>query len=403
MTTLRVRLAAPPSPERADEWALFDAADRCVRAGSDRPSAWPGADRFEIVVAASQLRIASVALPTMPSSRVAAAAAFALEDQLAGPLDAHRLVASPQAADGTVRVVVVARAVLDGIAGSRREIARILAEPDLATPGAGWRWCVADDGGFVRRADGSAFPVGSIARDGALPPELAVALAQAAREHASPASVRVDGDVADDDCARWRRDTGVAYARGSPWRWASASPAAFAAAIDLRPGSPAVETREARRAPRRAFALALGLAGGALALHVAATVGEWAWLRYEVWRDARAWTALAESAGVATAPPASPTAARSAITRRYAEARHAQGLAAPDDALPLLARGAPALATLPRGSVKSATYADGHWTLDVARAEGDAIRDLDLRMRAAGVPVLVARSGDGARLRFGGP
>jgi len=71
--------------------------------------------------------------------------------------------------------------------------------------------------------------------------------------------------------------------------------------------------------------------------------------------------------------------------------------------LPLLARAAPALAALPQGSVKSAAYADGHWTLDLARAETPAVRDFDARMRGAGLPVLVATSPTGTRMRFGGP
>jgi len=111
----------------------------------------------------------------------------------------------------------------------------------------------------------------------------------------------------------------------------------------------------------------------------------------------------AQLAGVKADAATTPMAARAAIARRYAELRHAQGLPAPDDALPLLARAAPALATLPPGSVKSATYGDGHWTLDVAQADATVIRDLDARMRSAALPLLVAPAGGGARLRFGGP
>lgn len=403
MKTLRVRLAAPPSPERADAWALFDATGACVRTGVDRPGSWPAADRLEIVVAASQLRIACVTLPPVPASRVASAAGFALEDQLAGTPAALQLAASRQAPDGRVRVVVVARALVAAIAGSRREIARIVAEPDLALPLAGWRWCIGDDGGFVRRPDGSAFSADAPSRDGTLPPELALALVQAAREGGAPAHVRVDADCDDGDLARWQRETGVVFDRGEPWRWHAAPAPAFADAIDLLPPAPASEPAVSGRQRWRLFAPALWLAGAALALHVAATFGEWASLRVEAWREAREWTTLAEAAGVKADAATTPAAARAAIARRYAELRHAQGLPAPDDALPLLARAAPALATLPPGSVKSATYGDGHWTLDVARADATVVRDLDARMRSAALPLLIAPAGGGARLRFGGP
>jgi hypothetical protein len=83
--------------------------------------------------------------------------------------------------------------------------------------------------------------------------------------------------------------------------------------------------------------------------------------------------------------------------------RHAQGLPTPDDAMPLLARATPALAGLPAGAVKSATYADGHWTLDLLRPDAAIIADLDARLRAAGVPALMATSATGTRVRFGRP
>ena len=405
MTTLRVLLAAPPSASRADAWALFDAAGVCVRTGDDRPDKWPVADRLEFVVAAAQLRIACVALPPMPASRVPAAASFALDDQLAGPPGAHHLAASRQAPDGHVRVVVIARPLLEGIAGSRGDIARIIAEPDLALPLVGWRWCAGAgaESGFVRRPDGSAFPVGMPSGDGALPPELALALVQARRSGKLPTDVRVDATFADAPLTAWQRETGVAFARGTPWRWHAAPAAAFAEAVDLRPNAPSTGSAASRRYPGRLFAPALWLAGAALALHIAATVGEWSALKVEAWRDAREWTTLGLSAGIAPDVVANPSSARVALALRYSELRHANGLPAPDDALPLLARAAPALAALPPGSVKSASYGDGHWTLDLAPADATTIRDLDARMRAAGMPVIAAVSAAGARVRFGGP
>ncbi len=140
----------------------------------------------------------------------------------------------------------------------------------------------------------------------------------------------------------------------------------------------------------RLFAPALVLAAAALVIHVAATVGEWASLRYQAWGAEREWIAIAADAGVTPDAAATPAAARVALARRYASLRHSQGLPAPDDALPLLARATPALAALPAGAVKSASYADGHWTLDLAPPDATTIADLDDRLRVAGVPALVA-------------
>ena len=68
-----------------------------------------------------------------------------------------------------------------------------------------------------------------------------------------------------------------------------------------------------------------------------------------------------------------------------------------------LARAAPALAGLPAGALKSATYADGHWTLDVQRTDPTLIRELDARLKRAGTPAIIATTAAGARLRIGAP
>jgi general secretion pathway protein L len=410
MTTLRILLATQLSADQPAHWALYDAAAACVATGRGTASDWPPADRLEIVVAASQVRLAAVMLPPLPPERVAAAAAFALEDQLAGPVDEQLLGASPQRPDGRVVVTIVARALLAGLrsratSGPLGRLARVVAEPGLAAPGAGACWCIADDrdtgGGFVRLADGSAFAVGPRPADGALPPELVLALAREGSANTAPEQLRVDGAVSDELLARWQRETGIRFVRGKAWCWHAAPVAAFDAATDLLQGEFALTPRRPAGSNARVFVPALWLAGAAVALHIAATVGEWAWWRVEAWRTAQAWRAVAIAAGVPEADAQSPGAARTALARRYTQQRHAQGLPAPDDALPLLARAAPALAGLPPGILKSALYADGHWTLDLQPVDSAAIGALDARLKQAGTPALVATTASGTRLRLG--
>ncbi len=409
MTTLRVLLAAEPSPSRADAWALFDDAGACLRTGCDRPGVWPAAQRQEVVLAASQVRLAVVTLPPVAPARLAAAASFALEDQLAGPQHAQHLAVSAQKPDGRVLVVIVSRALLAAITdrsasvASLASLSRIVAEPELAPTLREWRWYAGDSAGegFVRRPDGSAFPVSATDAAGALPPELSLALAQTRRGGAVPEKVRVDADVAETNFARWASETGVTFVRGTPWRWQSAPAAAFDAAIDLRQGAFEPAPTAPRGALLRLFVPAMTLAIAALVLHVAATVVLWGSLEIDGWRQARAWTALATQAGVPADAATTPAAAQAALARRYAKLRHLNGLPAPDDALPLLARAAPALRALPPGAVKSATYADGHWTLDLAHAAPAQLGDLDGRLRLIGVPALVATSASGTRVRIG--
>jgi hypothetical protein len=413
MTTLRILLEAPEAIGGPASWALYDDAGACVSTGRDPPPRWPRADTLEAVVAANQVRLASVPLPPVPPARVAAAAAFALEDQLAGPADEHWLAASTQRPDGRVVVAIVARALVAGLrsriadTGVPALLTRALAEPDLATAGTGACWCVPAErdagGGFVRLPDGSAFPVDTLPPDGTLPPELCLALAKARRDGAALAQVRVDGVAADATLKRWGQETGVPFVRGTPWQWHAANMAAFASATNLLHGEMAPTPGPRPGARARSFVPALTIAAAALALHVTATLGDWAWWRIDAWRMARAWTAIAGAVGVPAAAAATPAAARAALANRYADALHAQGQAAPDDALPLLSRAAPALANLPAGLLKSATYADGHWTLDLQRADPTVIRSLDGRLKDAGTPALIATTPAGTRLRLGAP
>lgn len=404
MTVLRVRLDAPPAPESAEAWALFDAAGACVRKGRDREAAWPSADRMEVVLAAAQVRIASVLLPPMPASRVAGAAAFALEDQLAGPNIAHHVAASTQARDGRVRVAIVARSLVAQLVDAFPNVARVVAECDLAPPAAEWRWCSSapEAAGFVRRPDGSAFPTDPPSADGTLPAELRLALGQARRSESASVLVRADAPFPAMLLAKWQRETGIEFVAGAPWQWEAAGAAAFAGAIDLLPPPTHASDAGSRSTPGRLFAPALFVAGAALTLHVLASSIEWASLRLQSWRDAKEWTSLATAAGVAPEAIATPARARIALSRSYAQLRHDHGLPAPEDALPLLARAAPALASLPPGSVKRASYADGHWTFELALADAATISELDARMRGAGVPALVAQTPAGARIRIGG-
>ncbi len=413
MTTLRILLAGADALDAPAPWALYDAAGARVDVGQGPPESWPRADTLEVVLAASQVRLASVQLPPLPPARVAAAAAFALEDQLAGPADEQWLAAAAQQPGGRVVVVVAARLLIAALRSRAADtrlparLTRVLAEPELAPAGAAACWCVPADRaagtGFVRLPDGSAFPVDGAPPDGALPPELTLALAGAARAGTAPDALRVAAAASDAALARWGTEVGLPCVRDPPWEWHAASPAAFAGATNLLQGEMAPTPPPQPGARARAFAPALWLAAAALALHVAATLGDWAWWRVDAWRTARAWTALATAAGVPAAAAATPALARAQLARRYAEARHAQGLPAPNDALPLLARAAPALAGLPAGTLKSASYADGHWTLDLQRAEPALVRDLDARLRRAGTPAIIAATPAGARLRIGTP
>src|SRR5438132_6837418 len=288
MNTLRVLLASPPSRSRPAPWALFDDAGRCVEQGSDPSDAWPRSARREAVLAADLVRIVALKVPPMPPTRLAAAAAFALEDQLATTGEAPTIAVSAQQPDGTVLACVAARDAISAVVTWEPPFDRVIAEPALAPIHAGWTWYASGDQGFIRRADGSAFAVGSKPAPSDLPPELVSALTQAARAGASPRSVGVAHACDDAALARWTRELGIPFARVAPWCWDNAAPEAFVAAPDMCVGefahaSPAQPARIAKL-----FRPALALAALALLLRIGATVVEWAWLKLDVWRTARA-------------------------------------------------------------------------------------------------------------------
>ena len=391
MSTLRVLLSAAPAAGRADAWALFDESECVVQSGRSAPDTWPAAERKEAVLAAACVRIIGLSLPPLSADRVGAAASFALEDQLAGPADEQHIAVSPQRPDGSVEATVANRWLIASLAS---DFDRILAEPSLAPHPTQQHWCwyaSGAGGGFVRKPDGSAFAIGE--HEG-VPAELMLALKHASREGNGPVGVETAFAVDEASRAAFAQLAGTALQPAAVWRWETCGNTAFATATDLRQGEFARTSTAAVRGSTRLFRWAAMLAAMAITVHVVGSIGEWLSLRVADWRARTALASLARDAGVVGVDD--PAAA---IERRYTDARHRAGLAAPADALPLLARAAPALAALPAGVLKTATFADGHWTFDLALAEATAVARLERQLAGAGLATLQATNATGARMR----
>ncbi|HET9764300.1 MAG TPA: type II secretion system protein GspL, partial [Casimicrobiaceae bacterium] len=253
--------------------------------------------------------------------------------------------------------------------------------------------------GFVRTDQGATMAVGP-ARGGDPPAELALALSRAGK---ASARVRVDADAASPAfIARARELTGVDFVAGTPWRWAAAAPGAYASAIDLLAGRFARQARARASDTARLFRPALWIAGIALAFHVVATLGQWAWLHWQAYGAERELSALARAAvpGYAEGGKAEDSP-QVTLARRESELEHRAGRAARDDFVPLLAQAAPALASLPAGALRSLSYADRHLTLDLTKLEPNAPERLQGALARAGLVAIVAPTQNGARLRIG--
>ncbi len=403
MSTLRVYLDAPPDAGRDADWGLFDAADRLVRLGRGRRADWPAAEFLDAVIAASQGRLVTLKLPPLPAARARAAVGFALEDQLAGaPEDSHIAIGA-QGAEGAVRVAIVAETWMRQFASASTRAGirwrRVLLESDLAQPPAGgWCWCATalDAAGFVRTADGATLAVGA-ATGNAPPDELVLAIAGSGAQR--PAQVRADVAGASAALlAQASKATGVAFVPGEPWRWSAATPAAFKAAIDVQSNVHAGEAVTPSIDVPRLLRPALWIAACALGIHMLASFGQWLWLEWQTTAARRELVALAQNAAPDEAASAAPS---TAIARRDAALRHRAGLLADDDALPLLARAAPALATLPPGAIRSLRFADGHVVFELQKLDATQPARVQRELQRAGLVAIAAPTAAGARLRVG--
>ena len=395
MSTLRVLLEAAPTMAREDAWALFDEHDQLVRAGIGTPRTWPSVDAREAVIAAAAVRLIALRLPPMSAERIPAAATFALEDRIAGPPDEQHIAVTTQQADGTVVAAVATRSLVAALHG---EFARVVAESMLAPLPAAGRWCwyaSGSGGAFVRKSDGTAFATGTPGAH--VPSELALTLAQAMRTDTAPTAVDVAFTIDDEQLHAWSAQSNLAFLRVEPWTW-DQDGRAIASAPDLLQGEFSRETRHAPRRFARRFQLALGVMCVALALHIAATVTHWASLRIAQWQTEQAIIAASKASGaIETADAAIATAA---IARMYRDARHRAGLAVSADVLPLLARAAPALAALPPGTLKTATYTDGQWLLDLAKLDAATVSRLEHRLGSSGLGTIAATTGSRTRMRI---
>jgi hypothetical protein len=391
---LRVFLAAAPATDRPDPWVRYAGDGRAIAHGRDVPVRWPSDPALEIVLAAAHVRLAALQLPPMPQNRLRDAARFALEDQMASVDDAAIAIA---AAGQSVVAAIASRTLIDDIARALPRAARIVPEPALAPRNAGWTWCASGDGSeFVRRDDGSAFAIS--ARHGTdLPAELQAALAQSRRSASAPAAVHAAFDVEPARLAAWSEATGVRFVAAPAWSWEDAAADAFAGAPDfLATDMPSRESPSDARVARL-FRPALVLGTLAIALHVIALLVQWTWLSVTDWRLSRELVRQATAVGL---PATTAATAAAEIARRHAGLRHAASKSAPADALPLLARAAPAFGELPRGTLKSAHYADNAWTLDIGKLDADALSRVTRALGRAGIDAFAAPSSSGTRMRI---
>ncbi len=394
---LRVYFDSPPDDTGVFAWALFDARENVVREGRDKPDHWPTTKIREAVLDISLVTCLALELPPMNAARRDSAIRLALEDKLVTPIAQQHIVAE-SLSDGGVLVRIIDQALLNAL--RKLGFSRVITETDLVPSTAkSWHCCCAENRkGFVRRDDGGAFAV-EISAD-APPPELLLALKQTAstpKPCRQPTMLRLNTPEAERLRAQWQSalpaSASLNIAPGKVWQWSRAPSEKFTQAANLLP----VENAATPNAPiHPRWHLALKLAALALALHIVLTFSAWGAAFWQHWQIERGWQALAQDVGLSY----NRATIQQDWARVYAQMRHKAGLAAPNDALPLLAQAAPAFSLLPENPLRRAVYADAAWTIEWQAADTQYRANIEAALRQAGLSIMSGGDADTYRLRI---
>jgi len=345
-----------------------------------------GTDRIQLVIPAAQVLITRAKLPRGARRRAGSMLAFAVEEATAAEPEASQ-VTWLGTSDGTDLLAVMDKRGLERwrealeAAGVRSHEVRA---ETLLLPLAGGEWSLAWDGaeGFVRSGEfeGAATDGG----DRASPPlALRMLLEEAASRGARPEAIAlyVIAPGAAPDLAAWQAELGIPLREAGAWDWRTA------------PDQSGVSLAQVRRRWRMGFAAlaslrpAAWIAGGALALHGAALVGDWALLGGEqrglrAQMEARFRSAFPDA--VAVADPALQ------MRRQLAIARHRAGLPDGGDFAPMIEKVALGLKALPAGGLRTVSYESGRMILELGAIDEPVLRRTAAQLSQAGLQAQVS-------------
>lgn len=355
----------------------------------------PSADEIALVLPAARVAFARANLPRGPVGKLARLAPFAIEDAIAPSPESVRTALVRRVRDGEWLVAVLDRRWLDdalaALDAEGAEPDRVVAESALVPcePGA-WSVVWHGAGGFVV-LDGAESIALDAPGDGRAPLALKLAADERRGGDDAPRSVRVfaAGGAELPDLARWSEALHVPVAAAGAWR-PEAIDARPIAAVDLLAEGAAPMLGEGGWLGRmRPAALVAGIV---LGVHGLLTAGDWLRLRYEA-----AGLRSVTEAHYRKAFPDARTVVDPALQmgRGVADLRRAAGEPAPADALPLLARLAPALQAA-NVRAQSLKYERGQMELELALPAGDSRAALAARLQAPGLAVRIERVTSGA-------
>jgi general secretion pathway protein L len=350
----------------------------------------PPADEITVVVPASRVAFARASLPRGPLAKLARLAPFAIEDAIAPSPDRVRTALVRDLGDGQWVVAVIDREwlerVLAELAAEGAGPDRIVAECALVPcePGS-WTVVWHGSGGFVVIDGGEAIALDA-SLDGRPPLALKLAADECRGRADAPRAVRVlaAGAAELPDLGKWSESLHVPVSAGGRWRPETVD-ARRVATADLLAETAAPGWHDSGWVAR--LKPAALIAAIVLGVHTLLTVGDWVRLRYE----AAALRTEAESQFRKAFPDAKAVVDPALqMGRGVAGLRRAAGEPDATDAIPLLARIAPALrdANLRAQAIK---YERGQMELELAVPAGESREALAARLRSPGIVVRVER------------
>ena len=380
-------------PERwpDDERVVWSrrAGDR-MEAGASAVRELPSVDDTTVVVPAARVAFARATLPRGPAAKLARLAPFAIEDAIAPSPESVRTALVRHLGEDEWLVAVVDRVWLErAIAELAAEgIApdRVIFESALVTcePGT-WSVVWHGSGGFAVLDGGESIALDASV-DGRPPLVLQLAADERRGRPDAPRALRVllAGAAELPDLAKWSESLHAPAAAAGSWQ-PELIDARRVTTADLLADTGGPAWRDSGWLARlRPAAL---IAGIVLGVHGLLTLGDWVRLRYEA-----SGLRTAAEAQFRRAFPDARTVVDPALqmARGVAGLRRAAGEPDATDAIPLLARLAPALRAA-NVRTQALKYERGQMELELALPAGDSREALAARLRAPGLVVRIER------------
>ncbi len=342
------------------DWALLDNNGCLLQSGTND---MPQADTCEVILPAAQVLLTRARIPKTNKRRQAAMLPFAAEDQIISEPEANHVAQGGSFPDGTVALAITDRPRLARLLANLKShnLAPKRALPEMLVPAlTPQSWTLVWDGnsGFVRSGEFSGMALDGDGNNP--PPGLKLAL-QAAPPPQKIVLRLAGGNVPDIEL--WSAQLGVAIEPGDHWDWRHATPAC---PLNLLQGEFGAKQMDLSWLPDlRPAAIMLALMAG---LQFFGTVADWALLAHEKNRlDAQMTQLFRTSFPDANVVVDAPLQ----MDRKLADLKHAAGLPAPGDFLPLLSLVARPLAALPPGALKNIDYEPGKLGFGVALSAAD--------------------------------